>query len=263
VPHTLHAPLFMLRLLIIFVAALVAGAMNAVAGGGTMVVFPTLLFLGVPPIAANATCALGVWPSGIAGAIAYRDFHAAPRRLILALTAVSLLGGAWGAWLLLHTPPVFFGRLVPGLLVFALLVFSFSGRRPRPVMGTPQRLLPMVAAVAAQAGIAVYGGYFGAGMGVLMMAAFAATLAYQVHALNGLRSICATAINATAIGYFIVRHAILWRPGLVMVAGSALGTWGCALLVRRLDPRPARRVVLTVAWVMILAYIAHAALGRH
>jgi len=253
----------MVALLIIFAAALVAGAMNAVAGGGTMVVFPTLLFLGVPPIAANATCALGVWPSGIAGAIAYRDFHEAPPRLIAWLTVVSLLGGAWGAWLLLHTPPVFFGRLVPVLLVFALLVFTFSGRRPK-VEGVRRRLLPMAAvtAVAAQAAIAVYGGYFGAGMGVLMMAAFAATLAYEVHALNGLRSICATAINATAIGYFIVRHAILWRPGLVMVAGSALGTWGCALLVRRLDPRPARRVVLAVAWVMTAAYLVHTLIGR-
>src|SRR5579884_3171707 len=193
-----------LYLLLIFLASVLAGAMNAVAGGGTLVAFPTLLFAGIPPIVANATTSLGLWPSAAAGGWVFRKDIATGRRTVLGLVAASLAGGLLGSWLLLNTPEHSFNRLIPVLLLFALGLFTVGGRVRKMAERMPisARHLETLAIVG-QFAISVYGGYFGAAMGVLMLALYSVTLGSSIHSMNGVRTVCAMAINAIAVAVFI------------------------------------------------------------
>lgn len=246
-----------LYMFLIFLASLVAGAMNSVAGGGTLVTFPTLLFTGVAPIVANASNSMGLWPSTLFTGWLYRDHIETSRRMFALLIAISVVGGFLGAWLLLHTPERVFNQMIPLLLLFAALLFTFS-RHVRGVadrMSIPSHWLAAVAVVG-QFGIAVYGGYFGAGIGVLMLSLYSLTLDTTIHSMMGIRSICATAINATAVVVFIAGHRIDWLVAALVAAGSIAGAGAGATTIRRLDPALARRIVLVVAWGMILAFLA-------
>jgi uncharacterized protein len=244
-------------LLLIFLASLVAGAMNAVAGGGTLVTFPALLLAGVPPIVANATTALGLWPGNLFTGWAYRTHVETPRRTVVRLSAISIVGGFFGAWLLLHTPEHVFNRLIPLLLLFAALLFT-AGRQVRGLadrLSISPRWLAATA-ILGQFCIAIYGGYFGAGIGVLMLSLYSLTVRSSIHSMLGVRSICATAINATAIVVFILGHRIEWWIGAVVVVGALLGAGAGAFSMKRLQPALARRIVLVVVWGMTLAYLA-------
>jgi uncharacterized membrane protein YfcA len=250
----MHTPL--LYLFLIFLASLLAGAMNAVAGGGTLVAFPALLFAGVPPIVANATTALGLWPSAATSGWVYRKHIETPRRTVVALIAVSIAGGFLGAWLLLHTPEHVFDRLIPLLLLFAALLFTASGRVRRMAERlsiSAGRLAAL--AIAGQLIVAIYGGYFGAAMGVLMLGLFSLTLGTNIHSMNGVRTFCGTAVNATAVVVFIFGHRIDWRFAALMAVGAITGATVGAMSMRRLDPLLARRIVLVVAWAMTIAYL--------
>lgn len=246
----------LLYLVLVFLASVVAGVMNSVAGGGTLVAFPTLLLVGVPPIAANATTALGVWPSAATSGFVYRKEITTPRRTVLLLVAVSLVGGFLGAWLLLHTPEDIFEKLVPALLLFAAFLFTVSGRVRKiaeKLSIAPERLA--VLAIIGQIPIAIYGGYFGAAMGVLMLALFSLTLGSTIHSMNGVRSFCGTAAKAVAVIVFIAGNRIDWTMAGVMAAGAILGATVGANSMKRLNPMRARRVVLVLAWCMTIAYV--------
>lgn len=248
---------------LIFLASVVAGAMNAVAGGGTLVAFPALLFVGVPSIVANATTSLGVWPSSVASGWLYRQDIETRRSTLALLSAMSLGGGFFGAWLLLHTPQRIFDLLIPVLLVFAASIFTASGRIRLLAdrLSIPGgRLLAL--AVFGQLAIGVYGGYFGAAMGVLMLALFSLTLGRNIHSLNGVRSICGIFINGMAVIVFIAGHKIDWWIALVMAVASAAGASVGTVYMRRLNPAPARRVVLVLAWGMTLAFVAKMVFAR-
>lgn len=242
---------------LIFLGGLVAGAMNSVAGGGTLVSFPTLLFAGVPPIVANATNSLGLWPASLFTGWMYRDKIVTPRRTILLMVAVSVIGGFLGAWLLLHTPERIFYRLIPVLLLFAAFLFTIS-RHVRGIadrMSIPHQWLTAMALLG-QFAIGVYGGYFGAGIGVLMLSLYSLTLSGDIHSMLGVRSICGTAIKVTAVVVFIAGHQVDWGVAGLVVAGALVGAGIGTFGVKRLDPMIARRVVLVVAWGMTLAYLA-------
>lgn len=247
----------LLYLFLIFLASLVAGVMNAVAGGGTLVAFPALLFAGVPPIVANATTSLGLWPSAATGGWVYRKEITTSRRTLLLLVLMSLAGGFAGSWLLLHTPEHAFNRLIPVLLLFALALFTVSGkvRRMAERMSISPRHLEVVA-ILGQFAVAVYGGYFGAAMGVLMLTLYSLTLSSSIHSMNGVRTFCGSATNAIAVVVFIFGHRIDWMVAAVMASGAVIGATGGALAMRRLDPKLARRVVLILAWTMTLTYVA-------
>jgi uncharacterized protein len=246
-----------LYLFLIFLASLVAGVMNAVAGGGTLVAFPALLFAGVPPIVANATTSLGLWPSAATGGWVYRKEITTPRRTLLLLVAVSVAGGFAGSWLLLHTPEHAFNRLIPVLLLFALALFTASGkvRRMAERMSISARHLA-VAAILGQFAVAIYGGYFGAAMGVLMLTLYSLTLGSSIHSMNGVRTFCGSATNAIAVVVFIFGHRIDWLVAAVMASAAVIGAMAGALSMRKLNPLLARRVVLVLAWCMTLAYVA-------
>lgn len=241
---------------LLFLAAVGGGALNSVAGGGSFLTFPMLLFVGVPPIPANATSTVALWPGTVASATAYRNEIRAERPRLLALSLVSLLGGFLGARLLLSTPQETFEDMIPWLLLAATLVFAFGGSivsrlRARRADAGPQRDRPhRVLGLVVQFVIAVYGGFFGGGIGILMLAALSVTGMQHIHAMNGLKNWLGACINGIAVVTFIVAGAVLWPQAVVMVTGSVAGGYGGASLARRIAPAHVRRFVIGVGVAM-------------
>jgi uncharacterized protein len=230
-------------------AALVGGALNAVAGGGSFLTFPALVLTGVPAVSANATSAVALWPGSVASAYAYRGDLAESRRFLSLLATASVVGGLVGAGLLLFTSNATFVRILPFLLLVATLVFTFGARLNERLLGAHARVSVTAGAVI-QLGISVYGGYFGGGMGIVMLAAFAAMGMTHIHAMNALKTFLATLINLVAIVVFIAAGAVAWRPGIVMILSGTVGGYVGATVARRVDAARVRSFVLVVAWTM-------------
>jgi uncharacterized protein len=250
-----------LTLLFLFLAAAFGGALNSVVGGGTFVVFPAMMFAGIPAVMANATAAIVLWPGSLSSAFAYRQDIKIPRRLLVALLSASLIGGTIGGLLLIHTPSTAFMHLVPWLLLFATLVLSF-GRNLIPKRsgeGAAEMTAGRHSAVlvtAMQFVISVYGGYFGAGMGILMLAALTVAGIGNIHVQNGVRSLLAVFINGVAQVIFIFAHAVAWRPAVWMIIGATLAGYFGAAIARKIHPPTVRRFVLSIAWAMTVYYFA-------
>jgi len=241
-------------LALLIAAAVAAGAQNAVAGGGSFLTFPALLFVGVSPIAANATSTIAIWPGAVTAAYGFRHDLKHERRTLVLFGIVSLAGGLAGALLLLYTPEATFSALIPWLLGAATLIFalgpSITRRMKEREMHTPFWVTTFV-----QFLIGVYGGYFGGGIGILMLAAFAALGMTDLHAMNGLKNILGATINGIAIVTFIVAGVIVWSLALPMLAGAALGGYGGARLSRKVDPKYLRVFIIAVG-AALTAYFA-------
>jgi uncharacterized membrane protein YfcA len=169
-----------------------------------------------------------------------------------AIGGTSLVGGLAGALLLLRTPETIFARLVPWLLLAASALFTVGPRltaRLRDGGDGPGPLALTIGALV-QLGIATYGGYFGGGMGIMMLATWSLIGMTDLHAMSALRTLCGVLINSVAVAAFVTARAVAWRPGLVMVAGATLAGYAGAAAARRVDPRWVRRVVLVIAWAM-------------
>lgn len=244
-----------LEAMFLALAAFGGGALNAVAGGGSFVTFPALIVTGVAPIEANATSAVALWPGTLSSILAYRRELFAQRAGAPGLALVSLVGGAAGALLLVNTPPAVFMELVPFLLLAATLLFAFGDRLhsrlnrrgpPRPAFGA-----------IAQLGIAVYGGYFGGGIGIMMLAAFALMGMTDIHRMNALKVLLTLAINGVAVVTFVITGVVEWLPAAMMVAGAVLGGYGGAALALRLDPRWVRRFVIALGAAMSAWFFFH------
>jgi uncharacterized membrane protein YfcA len=235
-------------IVLLLLAALVAGVANALAGGGTFITFPALLFTGMASVKANATASLVMVPGGIASAWVYRRTVAQqPRGLVLQLLGVSLVGSAAGSLLLLHTANATFSSLVPWLLLVAAAVFSAAPwlRRMAAKFGG-SKSIPLL--LAGQCCIAIYGGYFGAGMGVLMTALFLAVSSMDVQSASGVRLVCATSVNLLAVVIFALKGAIVWNPGVPMLIAGIAGGYVGARVMRRLSERAVRTAILVYAW---------------
>lgn len=228
-----------------------AGAMNSMAGGGTILTFPTLLLLGMPAITANATSTVALLPGAGASMWAYRREVAIHRRWLPRLLVPSLLGGALGSVLLLHTPEKSFERLVPFLILFATLLFWIQGAlsRARPGrrrIAEESSKRTIVAVSIFQFGVAVYGGYFGAGIGILMLAALGFLGLSDIHAMNGLKNFFGMCINVVAAAYFIGRGAVAWPEALFMIGGAVAGGYGGARFARGIGRERARLAVVVI-----------------
>jgi uncharacterized membrane protein YfcA len=239
---------------LLFVAAAIGGAINSVAGGGSFVAFPALLFAGVPAVPANATNTIALWPGSAASALAYRSELGDVRREIIPMGAASLVGGLLGSLLLLRTPNHTFVLLIPWLLLFAALVFSFGKAASRVFAHGAHASL--ATAVTAQCAISVYGGYFGGGMGIMMLAVLSLLGMTAVHRMNALKTVLATLINGVAVVAFICARAVVWAPGLVMVVGGIAGGYAGATVARRTRPQHVRSLVLAIAWTMTAYFFA-------
>jgi len=238
-------------------AAVIAGALNALAGGGSFISFPALLIMGVPAVEANATNTVALWPGLAASTVAYLKRLNAPLRVLLPLLVTSVVGGWAGALLLLKTPQHTFLRLVPWLLLASTLLFAF-GNSIRAVVGKTAAIddlrdtswQAITIGSIAELLISIYGGYFGAGIGFMTLAMLALMGMRDIHAMGALRTLLAVAINAAAVVTFIVAHAVLWPQCAMMIAGSLAGGWFGAHYAQKADPRKVRGLVIGVGVVM-------------
>ena len=232
-------------------AATLAGIANALAGGGTFLIFPALVFSGVEPIMANATSAVITMPGGIASALVYRSGMNVSVKLFWILVLISVAGGVAGSQLLLHTRSEQFARIVPYLMIGASLVFSFSNQL-RSFAGTHTSRSHTGLLYAGTLAISIYGGYFGAGMGVLMIVLFLIAAHIGVQESAGLRMWCATGVNTLAVAAFIAKGIVAWRVAIPMLICTLIGGYWGAHAVQRLTAETARRTVLVFAWTMSL-----------
>jgi uncharacterized membrane protein YfcA len=236
--------------LFLFAVGFFAAIANSVVGGGTFITFPALVFIGVPPIVANATSSVALTPGVLASAFAYRhDLKRLASGLDLRFVfGVTLAGGLLGAFLLTHTPERIFVELAPWLLLFATLVFTF-GRQLNPWLKQHVRL-GQSGLLAIQFLIGIYGGYFGAGIGILMLALLGVYGLTDLSAMNGLRTLLAAAANLIAIPAFILGGVVDWPAGLVMAVAAILGGYAGAMVARRMKPEHLRPVIIVLAFTM-------------
>jgi uncharacterized membrane protein YfcA len=227
--------------------------MNAMAGGGTILTYPTLLLLGESAIVANATSTIALWPGTAASMWGYRRDVATHRAWLKTLLVPSLLGGAIGSVLLLRTPTRAFERLAPFLILFATLLFLAQGvvsRSSRAHASEPRSRGRYAAALLFQLGVAIYGGYFGAGIGILMLATLGFMGLSDIHAMNGLKNFFGMCINAVAAAYFIVRGAVAWPAALIMIGGGIAGGYGGAVFARRIGKEKSRTAVVVIGFAI-------------
>jgi len=246
----------------LFIAGLVGGTMNAVAGGGTFFVFPALLFTGMPPVPANATNTVALWPGIAASVRAFWPRLDVARRLLIPLMIASLVGGLSGAVLLIRTPAPIFLRLVPWLMLAATVLFALGGR-PRRATGasaatsvTPGKIVGVTVCALA---VAIYGGYFGGGIGILLLALFGALGMSDIHRMNALKIVLVAVINGVAVVAFLVARAVHWPQAVVVLAGAVLGGYFGAHSSQRLPGAWVRGFVLLVASGMTAYFFLRAA----
>lgn len=236
-------------------AGLLAGLVNAVAGGGTFFTFSALLGAGIPPIAANATSAVAVWPGSLASLAAYRVEVVREWRHFSLLGLVSLIGGAIGAVILLLLEDAEFRRMVPWLLLMATLLFAFSPNitaffrrhaiRAGREHGTGGPVSKAVGAVI-QFLVSIYGGFFGAGMGILMLASLSVTEGDDFHRINAAKVLFATLINGIAIVLFVAEGIIDWPAALIVMAACIAGGYLGVVIAKRVPAVWVRRFVVAV-----------------
>lgn len=243
--------------ILLFFAAAIAGTLNAVAGGGSFVSFPALLFTRVPAVPANATNTVALWPGLAASTVAYLKRLNAPLRLLVPLLVTSVAGGWAGALLLLKTPQHTFLRLVPWLLLGGTLLFAF-GNQIRAIAGRVAivddlRQLSWAAITVTsilELLLGVYGGYFGAGIGFVTLGMLAALGMRDILAMGAIRTLLAATINVVAVITFIWAGAVLWPQCVVMIAGALSGGWFGARFAQKADPQKIRMFVIVVGLVM-------------
>ncbi len=242
--------------LVLLGAAFAAGGVNAIAGGGSLITLPTLVWLGREPIRANATNTVSLSPGSLAALLALRHDLGGLGGWIAWGSVPSVVGGAVGALLLLRTPPPLFARLVPWLVIFATAVFALSGRTARAasVDHGGRAVHPAhPAALLYQLAVSVYGGYFGAGIGIMMLAGLGLAGLTAIHGMLALRNFYAMCINAVAALYFAARGAVDWRDAAVLTAGQVAGGFAGARLARRLRPTAVRTVVVAIGAAMAVS----------
>lgn len=246
--------------LIILAAGVLAGGINAIAGGGTLISFPTLLWMGRDPIVANVTNTIAMWPGSLASAIGFRRELSTARRWLLLLILPSLAGGALGSWLLLRTPSSVFDRLVPFLILGATLLLA-AQEMITSRLGTVARAHEhpgrawIIFVFTFQLLVGVYGGYFGAGMGILMLAALGLIGLTDLHQMNGLKNVLAVCINGVAAIYFTFAGAVMWKDVGVMMIGTIAGGYLGARVARRLGRKFVRGAVVVIGIVMTVALL--------
>jgi uncharacterized membrane protein YfcA len=226
-------------------SAFAAGIVNAIAGGGTLITFPALLHTGVPPVAANATNTMALFPGQLASSIAYRTEIRDERHRAWVLSVPSLLGGIIGAILLLELPEKTFAVAVPWLIVFACVVLGFQTQLKRLVSSTRHANHPAALWVA-QLLISIYGGYFGAGIGILMLAAMGIMLPSSIQHANALKVLFSLLINGIAAVIFVFHGAVHAPEAILMATASIAGGFAGARLAQRLPPAGMRGFAIAV-----------------
>jgi uncharacterized membrane protein YfcA len=259
------SPNCLLGLIGLFVAGVIAGSINAVAGGGTLISFPALVGLGEPEIIANATNTAALWPGSISSAIGYRRDTEVNRGMLIGLLVPSFMGGALGAFILVITPPNLFRIIVPFLVLFATLVLAGRDAITRKI---GQRLAVgeghstwagRLWGFFFQLFIATYGGYFGAGMGILMLGSLSIMGMRDIHKMNALKTPLQAVVNLTAFVLFAIKGLVSWPTAAVLCVGAITGGYGGARLAKRVNPKLLNTCVVALgfivsAWLLYKAF---------
>jgi uncharacterized membrane protein YfcA len=239
---------------LLFLAAVLAGSVNAIAGGGTLLSFPAAIAWGLPSTIANATNSVALSPGSLASAWAYRRELRAEWRLALALAGPALVGGYLGALILRHTSQRLFDTLVPWLVLGATLLILVQGRfkRSAPALAAVPRVRPeatgarLAAVMLCQLAVGIYGGYFGAAMGIVMLAFLAVVLPDDIQRRNALKNFLAVLINGTASVYFLAAGLVAGRAALLMMTGAITGGFVGGRLARRASAALVRGIVVAI-----------------
>lgn len=244
------------HVLLLLAVAFAAGVINSVAGGGTLLTFPLLIALGLDPKIANATSTVALWPALAGGLFGYRREMANTRDLLWRLGLASVAGGGIGAWLLIRTPSQTFARLVPFLILFATILFMLQEPINRWVrVGELQpdeerRRRWWAGAIFFQFCSAIYGGYFGAGNGIMMLAAMGLLGLTDIHRANGLKNFLGLMLNFVAILAFAASGMVHWGVALVMAVGAVAGGYFGASAARYVGRTVVRRAVVVIGFVI-------------
>jgi len=240
-------------------AAFAAGAINSIAGGGTLLTFPVLIWLGLDPKVANGTSTVALWPGLFGGLFGYRRELENSSTILLRLGVTSVIGGALGAWLLIWTPSPVFASLVPFLILFATILFMCHGQinkrlRLGSLDANPTRSW-WTGAIIFQFFSAMYGGYFGAGNGILMLAAMGLLGLNELHRANGIKNFLGICINSIAVLSFSLAGLVVWPDALVMACGALAGGYFGASMAVRIGQMWVRRGIVVIGFVIFVAMI--------
>ena len=235
----------------LFFAGMAAGAINSVAGGGTLVSFPSLVAFGEPEIVSNATNTAAMWPGALSSALGYRKDTSVQRGLLIMLAIPSLVGGLLGAVILVITSAETFKHVVPFLVLFATLLLASRDIIARTLgnsSGTGERVTTFgrIWGVLFQLFVATYGGYFGAGIGILMLGSFSIMGLRDIHKMNAIKTPLAAIINVTAFFFFSLKGLVVWPLAILMAAGAIIGGYGGARSAKRVNPNLVHYVVVAI-----------------
>ncbi len=239
-------------ILLLFISAFLAGAINAIAGGGTFLTFGALTLAGMPPITANATSSITQFPGYVTSTLAYRDEIARSWRSAIALSVVSVVGAVGGSLLLLSLDNPSFRAVVPWLLLAATVIFAAGPwLKPKAKAESP---VNSPASILAQFLTSIYGGFFGAGMGIMMLAVLGITSGGTYHHLNALKNLLSILIAGVAIVIFVSGGVVAWPQALVMIPGVALGGYAGVWMARRVPQTAMRTIVVAVGAALTVYY---------
>jgi uncharacterized protein len=242
--------------LLLVTAAFAAGVLNAVAGGGSFLTFPALVFAGVPPIVANATSALAVSPGYLGSTLGFKpELRALPTKRLGREMAIAAVGGVGGALLLLVTPARLFVGIVPWLLLFATALFAAGPWIARRAAASSGQGLARWREPGLLA-VAIYGGYFNGGLGILLMALYTVTGESRIHTVNALKNLNSLVLSWLAVGAFVLAGAIAWREGLLMMVAATAGGFFGARWSKRLPAAWVRRGVIVTGLAMSAVFFA-------
>lgn len=253
------AGLGLFEIAVVSIAAFLAGALNSVAGGGTFFSFPALLAAGVPPVTANASNSVALWPASLSGAWAYRSELARYKRYLIPMGIVSFIGGVGGGLLLLSTKDATFAKLIPWLLLFATVLFAFSGKLGALLRGarnhhSDNKPGNTPGALAGQAVVSVYGGFFGAGMGIMMLASLAMSGHDDVHEINAIKNLLSAVIYSVTVATFVIAGAVSWPHTVIMLATATLGGYAGASVARKIPAVWLRRFIIATGLILTAFY---------
>lgn len=258
-----------LQAVALFIAAIGAGALNSVAGGGTFITFPTLLFTGVPAINANATNTIAVFPGSVASVAAYRKELALNRNLALLLATSSVVGGIVGSIVLINTPSNTFQTLIPYLLLLATLIFTFGSpfnawlrKRAKGRAGSDAEVETKAARspkvitgiLVLQFITGIYGGFFGGGIGIVILATLSLIGLQNINEMNAIKTLLASVINGIATVIFIISGKIFWPQAIVMIIGAVIGGYVGAYYARKVNPVYLRRFVIVFGFALTIYF---------
>jgi uncharacterized membrane protein YfcA len=248
-----------LQILSLVAAAFFAGVINSIAGGGTLITFPVLLWMGLDAKVANATSTVALWPGLFGGLFGYRKELENSSTILLRLGIMSVIGGAIGAWLLIWTPSPTFARLVPFLILFATILFMAQGQinrrlRLQPIVAEP-RMSWWLGAIVFQFFSSIYGGYFGAGNGILMLAALGLLGLHDINRANGIKNFLGICINSIAVVSFALSDLVVWPIALLMAGAALIGGYAGSKSAVRVGQSVVRKSIVAIGFVITFVMI--------